>query len=117
VSDELDVNIDLIVAANWSVGKVALKKWATEHKISGSEDEEFAAMCAWDGHGNLLVLLLKNCLNVRCIVHESFHCIHRVWEYLGDEFDKDHHEPYSTIIGWLAEKIIHELRHAKLKIS
>lgn len=70
---------------------------------------DFAAI-TYSGYGNHFGLLFdRESTTVSVIAHEVFHLTHRILDFVGANFDNDHHECAALLNGYLMDTVIKEL--------
>jgi hypothetical protein len=63
------------------------------------------------------MILERRSISHGLIAHEAFHATHRIMEYIGDKFDKKHHEPYAYLNEHLTTRIYANLKEWKIKVT
>ncbi len=74
--------------------------------------------CVYDKQRNLEGVLIRfenrKAMNVGNISHESSHIAMEIFKYIGAEVDLSNQEPYSYLVGWIAD-CINQVKTGKFK--
>lgn len=108
------INIKFPVLGEYRVRVVVtsdLKKSLEQHGIPADADDNstYAMAVHEDGTGYSAIFLPYGA-NISSVVHESWHVIRRMMEYLGIELDN---ETVAYHLGYLTEKVYNFLRKGK----
>lgn len=104
-----DAEVRLIVAEDIGKERKRLSKYFGD-VLDGSE---YDAMCSWSGGHRFALFLSYRALTAKVISHEIFHLTHRMMDWVGANFDRDHHEQGALLHGYLTEKVAKLLNKAE----
>jgi hypothetical protein len=84
------------------------RKW--EHLFGPAPDgHNYDALCSYSGGHNFALFFERESLTVKILSHEVFHLTHRIMDWVGANFDANHHEQGALLHGYLMDMVCREM--------
>jgi hypothetical protein len=76
--------------------------------------DNYEGLCCWSGGHNFGLFFTPSAArSINVISHEVFHLTHRIMEWAGCNFDKEHHEQGALLNGYLMKLVVQALYKKK----
>jgi hypothetical protein len=72
-------------------------------------DVDYVGLCSDSGGHRFAVFFQRDSINIELVSHEAFHLTHRILEWVGANFDNEHHEQGAMLHGYLMDVIWREV--------
>lgn len=96
-----DVTLYLVVTPNLGRERKKMKNLFGP----GPEADEWDAVCSHSGCSTFGLFFNVKTVTLKVVAHEVFHLTHRIMDWAGANFDKEHHEQGALLHGYLMELV------------
>lgn len=105
-----DAVLWLVVADN-----INRERKKMEHIFGAAPEEpDYAAICSYSGGHTFALFFEREELTTTIVAHEVFHLTHRIMDWAGCHFDKDHHEQGALLHGYLMALVLKRVKPRKM---
>jgi len=105
------ITVPIYDAELWLVvsDRIDLERKRMEPVFGPAPEGGYSALCSYNGTGRFALFFKKSDVTLKTVSHEVFHLTHRILDWVGSNFDSDHHEQGALLNSYLMDQVFHSI--------